>query len=161
MNTAHELDAIVAGVDGSQAALQAVRWAAVEARNYSCPLRLGHTLQWPLVGYPIPPGLRADWTNEIHEQGCAWLWQAEKATNLIAPEVRVEVHLLAGDPHPAKAVLQTDPAPGRPRSRTAARRGRRPHGQPVETPPCRPRPPGQRADGPGDRRRRRRTQQLA
>jgi DNA-binding MarR family transcriptional regulator len=30
MNTAHELDAIVAGVDGSRAALQAVRWAAVE-----------------------------------------------------------------------------------------------------------------------------------
>lgn len=98
MNTAHELDAIVAGVDGSQAALQAVRWAAVEARNYSCPLRLVHTLQWPLVGYPIPPGLRADWTNEIHEQGCAWLRQAEEAANLTAPEVRVEVHLLAGDP---------------------------------------------------------------
>ena len=98
MNTAHERDAIVAGADGSPAALQAVRWAAVEARNYSCPLRLVHTLQWPLVGYPIPPGLRADWTNEIHEQGCAWLWQAEKAANLIAPEVRVEVHLLAGDP---------------------------------------------------------------
>ena len=98
MNTADKLDPIVAGVDGSQAALQAVCWAAVEARNMSCPLRLVHTLQWPLVGYPIPPGLRADWTNEIHEQGCAWLRQAEEMAKLTAPEVRVQVHLLAGDP---------------------------------------------------------------
>ncbi len=98
MDTAHELDAIIAGVDGSPAALQAVRWAATEARNLRCPLRLVHTLQWPLVGYPIPPGLRADWTNEIHKQGCEWLRQAEKAAKLTAPELPVQVHLLAGDP---------------------------------------------------------------
>ncbi len=43
MNTAHTPGAIVAGVDGSQAALQAVRWAAVEARSVQ---RLVHTVQW-------------------------------------------------------------------------------------------------------------------
>ncbi|MGH4007146.1 MAG: universal stress protein [Pseudonocardiaceae bacterium] len=98
MTAANALDAVVAGVDGSQAALQAVRWAAIEARDVPCSLRLVHTLQWPLVGYPAPPGLRADWTNEIHEQGCEWLREAEEAATLTAPEVQVQVRLLTGDP---------------------------------------------------------------
>jgi nucleotide-binding universal stress UspA family protein len=98
MSAANALDAVVAGVDGSQSALQAIRWAAIEARDVSCPLRLVHTLQWPLVGYPVPPGLRADWTNEFHEQGCAWLREAEEAAKLTAPGVQVQVHLLTGDP---------------------------------------------------------------
>lgn len=98
MNTADTHDAIVAGVDGSHAALQAVRWAAIEARNLSFPLRLVHALQWPLVSYPLPAGLRADWTREIHEQGYEWLCEAEEAANLAAPGVQVQVHLHTGDP---------------------------------------------------------------
>jgi nucleotide-binding universal stress UspA family protein len=70
MGTAHELDAIVAGVDGSQAALQAVRWAAIEARNSRSPLRLVHTLQWPLVGYPIPPGFSLDSPVKLRRERC-------------------------------------------------------------------------------------------
>jgi nucleotide-binding universal stress UspA family protein len=55
---------VVVGVDGSQAALDAVRWAAAEARSAQCPLSLVHTLDWPLVGFPVPAGLRADWTQQ-------------------------------------------------------------------------------------------------
>lgn len=98
MNTANTPGAIVAGVDGSQAALHAVRWAAVEARSVQCPLRLVHTVQWPLVSYPIPPGLRADWTREMHQEGRGWLSQAKETAELAAPGVHTEVHLFTGDP---------------------------------------------------------------
>jgi nucleotide-binding universal stress UspA family protein len=46
----------------------------------------------------VPAGLRADWTQEIHEQGRDWLRQAEEAATLTAPEVQVQAHLLSGDP---------------------------------------------------------------
>ncbi|HEX5345839.1 MAG TPA: universal stress protein, partial [Pseudonocardiaceae bacterium] len=40
MNTAGTPGTVVVGVDGSQAALHAVRWAAVEARSARCPVSL-------------------------------------------------------------------------------------------------------------------------
>jgi nucleotide-binding universal stress UspA family protein len=98
MNTVSAPGAVVVGVDGSQAALNAVRWAAAEARNMQCHLSLVHTLEWPLVSYPVPAGLRTDWTQEMHEQGRQWLREAQEAAKLTAPEVQTQVHLSTGDP---------------------------------------------------------------
>jgi nucleotide-binding universal stress UspA family protein len=98
MNTVSAPGSVVVGVDGSQAALNAVRWAAAETRNMRCPLSLVHTLEWPLVSYPVPAGLRADWTQEMHEQGRRWLWEAQEAAKLTVPEVQTQVHLSTGDP---------------------------------------------------------------
>jgi nucleotide-binding universal stress UspA family protein len=47
--------AVVAGVDGSECGLQAVRWAAAEAARRHLPLRLVSAHAWPsggLVGEP-------------------------------------------------------------------------------------------------------------
>jgi nucleotide-binding universal stress UspA family protein len=98
MNTVSAPGAVVVGVDGSQAALDAVRWAADEARNVQCPLSLVHTLEWPLVGFPVPAGLRAGWTQEMHEQGHRWLRDAQEAAELAAPGIPTQVHLCTGDP---------------------------------------------------------------
>ncbi len=98
MNPVSAPGSVVVGVDGSQAALDAVRWAADEARSAQVPLSLVHTLEWPLVGFPVPAGLRSGWTEQMFEQGRRWLREARKAAELAAPDVRTQVHLLTGDP---------------------------------------------------------------
>jgi nucleotide-binding universal stress UspA family protein len=98
MNTVSAPGSVVVGVDGSQAALDAVRWAAAEAPNAQCPLSLVHTLEWPLVGFPVPAGLKAGWTQEMHEQGRRWLQDAQEAAELAAPGIPTQVHLCTGDP---------------------------------------------------------------
>lgn len=97
MNTASAPGAVVVGVDGSSAALHAVRWAAVEARRCWCAVSLVHTLEWPLVGFPVA-GLPVDWTHQIHQQGRRWLQQARQAAELAAPGVSTQVSLFTGDP---------------------------------------------------------------
>ncbi|WBB80783.1 universal stress protein [Micromonospora sp. WMMD882] len=61
MNTADSA-AVVVGVDGSPAALRAVRLAAAEAGRRRRPLRIVHAFIWPLLrvsGEPAPGGPRA------------------------------------------------------------------------------------------------------
>ena len=98
MNTVNAPGSVVVGIDGSQAALHAVRWAAAEARSAQCALSLVHTVEWPLVSFPVPAGLRADWTQHMHEQGPRWLLEAQEAAELAAPGVPTQVHLFTGDP---------------------------------------------------------------
>ena len=98
MNIVSVPGSVVVGVDGSQAALNAVRWAAAEALSMQCPLSLMHTLEWPLVSYPLPAGLRTDWTQEMHEQGRRWLQEAQEAAKLTASGIQTQVHLSTGDP---------------------------------------------------------------
>lgn len=98
MNTVGAPGPIVAGVDGSEPATQAVGWAAVEARDTRCLLRLVHAMQWPLISHPLPAGLRADWAQVMHEEGSRWLRRAEQAAELAAPGVQTQAHLFAGDP---------------------------------------------------------------
>ena len=101
MDTTSAPGSVVVGVDGSQAGLDAVRWAADEARNAQCPLSLVHTVEWPLVGFPVPAGLRADWTEQMLEQGRQWLQDAQKTAEFAAPGVQTQVHLFTGDPRTA------------------------------------------------------------
>lgn len=97
MNTAETPGAVVVGVDGSQAALHAVRWAAVEAQSARCPVSLVHILEWPIVSFPVA-GLQVDWTQQIHAEGHRWLQQAQETAELAAPGVQTQAHLFTGDP---------------------------------------------------------------
>lgn len=69
---------VVVGVDGSESALAAVRWAADDARRRGVGLRLVHAYDIP-TGYP--PGF-VDW-HTLHAalaaQGRSWLAQARQA----------------------------------------------------------------------------------
>jgi nucleotide-binding universal stress UspA family protein len=97
MNTADAPGTVVVGVDGSQAALHAVRWAAVEARSARCPVSLVHIVEWPMVSLPVA-GLQVDWTQQVHAQGHRWLQQAQETAELAAPGVQTQAHLFTGDP---------------------------------------------------------------
>ena len=97
MHTADASGAVVVGVDGSQAALHAVRWAAVKARSARCPVSLVHILEWPVVSLPVG-GLQVDGTQEVHQQGHRWLREAREAAELAAPGVQTQMYLFTGDP---------------------------------------------------------------
>jgi nucleotide-binding universal stress UspA family protein len=81
---------VVVGVDGSESALDAVRWAADEARRRHTSLRVVHAYEIP-VGYP--PGF-VDW-HALHQafaaQGRSWLDQARQAAEQTAPGLVTEV----------------------------------------------------------------------
>ncbi|HEU5470974.1 MAG TPA: universal stress protein [Actinophytocola sp.] len=66
---------IVVGVDGSDSALHAVRWAAGEAELRAAPLRLVH------VCTVVPPGYvdASGPTDALVDRCRQWLWQATEA----------------------------------------------------------------------------------
>ncbi|MPZ78972.1 MAG: universal stress protein [Actinophytocola sp.] len=87
---------VVVGVDGSESALHAVRWAADEARRRQAPLHLVHAYEIP-VSYP--PGF-VDW-HALHEalvaQGKSWLGQAREMAEEAVPGLAVQtVEVKAG-----------------------------------------------------------------
>ncbi|WP_216216604.1 universal stress protein [Amycolatopsis aidingensis] len=89
-NTAQH-HAIVVGVDGSDSALLAVRWAASEARRRDLPLRLLHIgVTYPLIARGPDEG--------IVEQGNEWVASAAGVAAEAAPGVRTERKVALGDP---------------------------------------------------------------
>lgn len=86
---------IVVGVDGSESAVHAVRWAAAEARRRGAGLRLVHVYSTP-VGYPpgfVDPHLLRD---SLMAQGKEWLSRAEEEAGQIASGLAVEVVEIEG-----------------------------------------------------------------
>lgn len=81
---------VVAGVDGSESALQAVGWAADEAKRRGTGLRLVHAYEIP-AGYP--PGFVDSQMlyDAIVEQGDNWLTQAREVAEKAVPGLDVEV----------------------------------------------------------------------
>jgi nucleotide-binding universal stress UspA family protein len=70
--------AILVGVDGSAAALHAVRWAAHDAALRNVPLTLVHVVNAPVPGWsqvPVPPGFRR--------------WQENRAGGFIDSAIKV------------------------------------------------------------------------
>lgn len=54
------MDRIVVGVDGSEAAHDALRWAAAEAVVHGAKLRIVHAWQYPFVGVSAYGGMAID-----------------------------------------------------------------------------------------------------
>jgi nucleotide-binding universal stress UspA family protein len=91
---------VVAGVDGSESALTAVRWAAREAMRRRLPLRLVHAFSWPDTQHFGDPGLGFDYQEVLvraaHEQVSA----AADAAVAAAPGVELEWQVAPGYPIP-------------------------------------------------------------
>ncbi|SFB00654.1 Nucleotide-binding universal stress protein, UspA family [Amycolatopsis marina] len=89
MTRQHGNAPIVVGVDGSERALDAVRWAAREAAGWNTPLRLVSASGYPdlYIGATLPPpgGL----LDELEQHGNNVVHEAELAA---AAEADVEIH---------------------------------------------------------------------
>jgi nucleotide-binding universal stress UspA family protein len=92
MNQLHS-KSVVVGVDGSQAAVNAAKWAIDEAISRHIPLRLVHVVGRKEAKRGSPE--TSDW--EL-ERGEAALDQAEAVVQTVGKPVEVETILLSGDP---------------------------------------------------------------
>ncbi|NKQ52067.1 universal stress protein [Amycolatopsis sp. K13G38] len=86
---------IVAGVDGSDSALDAVRWAAREAARRDAPLMLLHACYVPVPAPYTPIRLPRSYGDALLDQGRDWLDQARTAAREVA-DVPVRTALRAG-----------------------------------------------------------------
>lgn len=88
---------VVVGVDGSAAALCAVRWAAERASRDDRPLRIVHAYELPL-GFPTGVTEEESILNGLRLQGRRWLAAAQDVANEAVPASRVDVVLTAMAP---------------------------------------------------------------
>ncbi|MEU4643482.1 universal stress protein [Micromonospora sp. NPDC023814] len=80
---------VVVGVDGSAAALDAVRVAAREAAQRQCPLRVVHAFIWPLTRVPVDPVPGAPAGAGLRNQAERYVAEAVAEAGKAAPEVAV------------------------------------------------------------------------
>lgn len=81
---------VVVGVDGSESALDAVRWAADEARRRRAALRIVHAYEIP-VGYPRGYIDEHALRGALAAQSRSWLAQAWQAAEDVVPGLAAEV----------------------------------------------------------------------
>jgi nucleotide-binding universal stress UspA family protein len=84
---------VVVGVDGSQSALQAVKWAARECALHNVPLRLVHGYFLPTRGYPEIVLTSREVRQAIEEEARGWLERAERTALAISPGLTVQTGL--------------------------------------------------------------------
>ncbi|MFJ6674989.1 universal stress protein [Actinosynnema sp. NPDC091369] len=82
---------IVVGVDGSESALTAVRWAAEEAARHRVPLHLVHAYLLPKRGYPDVVVTSSQVREAFEEQGRQWLETAAASVRDLVPDVGTAV----------------------------------------------------------------------
>ncbi|MFE9746702.1 universal stress protein [Saccharothrix saharensis] len=82
---------IVVGVDGSQSALTAVRWAAEEAARHRVPLALVHAYLLPKRGYPDVVVTSSQVRAAFEDQGRQWLETAAASVRDLVPDVGTSV----------------------------------------------------------------------
>ncbi|MBP2479478.1 nucleotide-binding universal stress UspA family protein [Crossiella equi] len=92
---------IVAGVDGSDAALRAVRSAVRECARRSATLTLVHAFETPVRGYPEYIATVGDVRAALEKHGREVLAEAEAVARAISPGVAVELRLREQGPAPA------------------------------------------------------------
>ncbi|MER7333828.1 MULTISPECIES: universal stress protein [unclassified Micromonospora] len=80
---------VVVGVDGSAAALDAVRVAAREAAQRQRPLRVVHAFIWPLTNAPLDPVPGAPAGAGLRNQAERYVAEAVAEAGKAAPEVAV------------------------------------------------------------------------
>ncbi|NJP34904.1 universal stress protein [Micromonospora thermarum] len=91
---------VVVGVDGSAAALDAVRVAAREAEYRQRPLRVVHAFVWPLTGAPLTPVPGAPVTAGLRNQADQYVAEAVDEARKVSPELRVTGVVVDGAPTP-------------------------------------------------------------
>jgi nucleotide-binding universal stress UspA family protein len=101
---------IVAGVDGSETALQAVQWAAAEATQRHSPLRLVAAYAVPVGRLVADPGLGVDYHTVVRDSATRHLATAATAASAMAPDLAVEQVLVEGLPTPALQAQSVDAA---------------------------------------------------
>ncbi|ONF73606.1 universal stress protein [Amycolatopsis keratiniphila] len=89
---------VVAGVDGSDSALQAVRWAAGDAVRRDLPLRLVYACVPPGHDYPNLEVTAAEVRDAMWETGAKRLRAATEAARTVASSLVVESEIRPGDP---------------------------------------------------------------
>jgi nucleotide-binding universal stress UspA family protein len=84
---------VVAGVDGSASALDAVAWAADECLRHNAPLRLAHAYLPPMPSR-ADLGTASDRIDKVlRAQGRSWLRQARAAARAVAPDIAITTRL--------------------------------------------------------------------
>jgi len=91
---------IVVGVDGSDAALHAVRWAAAEARQRRRGLRLVHAINDVSLSYPRALPTRQDLRGVLRMRGQRLLRAARDVAREVAPEIDLHLELSYDGPTP-------------------------------------------------------------
>ncbi|HKN96460.1 MAG TPA: universal stress protein [Pseudonocardiaceae bacterium] len=92
---------IVAGVDGSDSALEAARWAADEAARKRVPLRLVSVMQVPVAsGYVGDIGLSADLIDGLQAESQRILDETRSTLVTQRPGLNVTTAVLVGPPIP-------------------------------------------------------------
>ncbi|WP_037314333.1 universal stress protein [Amycolatopsis orientalis] len=90
----HSEHGVVVGVDGSEAALRAVRWAAKQAHRRHAELTLVHAIDDEALSHPRPIPTRENLTEMIRQRGHRLLRKARDAAKEVAPDVPVSSVLL-------------------------------------------------------------------
>ncbi|WP_019871730.1 universal stress protein [Salinispora oceanensis] len=91
---------VVVGVDGSAAALDAVRVAVREAEYRQRPLRVVHAFIWPLTGTPLTPVPGAPVTAGLRNQAEEYVREAVEQARKISPDLRITGVVVDGAPTP-------------------------------------------------------------
>ncbi|HVV29455.1 MAG TPA: universal stress protein [Mycobacteriales bacterium] len=87
---------ILVGVDGSNSALHAVKWAAEEGVARHVPLRLFHACMLPPMGPHVTTVTTAAMIESLVEQGHHWLRLAREAALAAVPDLEVHTDLRVG-----------------------------------------------------------------
>lgn len=90
---------VVAGVDGSDSALDAVRWAAHEAVRRRVPLRLVHAFAWPHGRHIGEPRL-GDYHTIMLNAARAMVATAANVAREVEPDAEIEEQVIVGFPVP-------------------------------------------------------------
>lgn len=88
--------AVVVGVDGSESALHAVRWAAQEAARHNALLRLVHVCYLAPVRHPKQIAPPPEYHGALIEQGRHWLTEAVEAARRTVPDISIITDLHSG-----------------------------------------------------------------
>ena len=94
MNAAQAGRPVVAGVDGSESALEAVRWAAQEAHRRRVPLRLVSAFGWTAGHHLGDPGLGTDYLTVLRQEARDELAAAAAAAAGVAAEFAIEQEVI-------------------------------------------------------------------
>ncbi len=90
---------VLVGVDGSEHALHAVRWAAREAARRGLPLRIVHGYEWPDTHQHMgDPGIGKDQHHVLMDRACGWLIEAQATARSTVHGLEVSADLRVAHP---------------------------------------------------------------